>query len=622
MSWRRQESVIALPPGLQASAKALSQIASSALAVPEALQEVMQGSAALAANLDSSQLALQAAAAALKAAAEDLLQDTGLYVLLVPPARRTAIPDRVNEAMADLGLASFPLSPTSLGDFATSPTLPSEAADFLAQASSAQGGSAAFMRLVAAAVSDDGDPNRPQFTGTEFVTGLVLLAGASDLQSLGGTLRFLHTVFDPLASSGTFVAPGVIVPQNLRARVVAGPTRPAVRLEWEPHEPAQQVQGLDTWSLVHQIAILRASSPALLEARSVTSLFGSAEIRAGQQVGPVTVIGVSEVDPVHPERFQTNFRDEDPALALGEDYFYAVAYAQKWGTYLDLMTGGGTDTGFEVLSSVERVHYEDRFAGSAKSTPPDWVRTPSVFGLVPRLRGYLTDLLLSASQWGSVASGYSSLLQTAASWLGTEIDRFEALTADTAAALQVLDALAGSRLSTGIYARSFESSTADVNRGLGGVNFLLTDLAKALSVEAGRPPFDRGEEYVAGLVLIAGGPSLAALAPVKTALGLLFGTSIEADPITAAVAQIAAVVEQAERVLGDDLLPLPALTSPSPIAATSPTAGPGDGPVGVLEITPTSAVPAIGAADSGNCSLVKKSNPAQTQFGPNLTPTT
>jgi hypothetical protein len=622
MNWRRQESIISLPSGLQASAKALSQIASSALTVPEALREVLQGSAVLAANLDASQLALQAAAAALKAAAEDLTKDTGLYVLLVPPARRTAIPDRVKEAMGDLGLASFPLSPTRLGDFVTSSALPAETMAFLTQASSAQGGSAAFMRLVAAAISDEGDPNRPQFTGSEFVTGLVLLAGASDLQSLGGTLRFLHTVFDPLASSGTFVAPGVIVPQNLRARVVAGATRPAVLLEWEPHEPAQQVKGLDTWSRIHQVAVLRSSSPALLEARSVASLFGGAEIRAGQQAGPVTVTGISEVDPVHPERFQTNYRDEDPALVLGDDYFYAVAYAQKWGTYLDLMTGGGTDTGFEVLSSVERVHYEDRFAGSAKSTPPDWVRTPSVFGLVPRLRGYLTDLLLSANQWSSVASGYSSLLQTAASWLGTEIDKFEALTADMAGALQVLSALAGSRISTGIYARGFESSTADVNRGLGGVNFLLSDLAKALSAEAGRPPFDRGDEYVAGLVLLAGGPSLAALAPVKTALGLLFGTSSDANAITAAAAQIAAVVEQAERALGDDLLLLPALASPSPTAATSPTAGPGDGPVGVLEITPASDVPAIGAADTGNCSLLKRTTPAQTQFGPNLTPTT
>jgi hypothetical protein len=622
MSWRKQENVIALPPGLLASARALSQIASSALSVPEVLRDVMQGSAVLAADLDAAQLALQAAAAALRAATQDLLRDTGLYVLLVPPARRTSIPDRVKEAMADLGLASFPLAPTSLGAFANAPSLPSETRRFLSQASSAQGGNAAFMRLVAAAISDDGDPNRPQFTGTEFVTGLVLLAGAPNLQSLGGSLRFLNTMFGPLSPSGPFVAPGLLIPQNLRARVVGGATRPAILLEWEPHEPAQQDQDQDTWSLVHQVAILRSSTAALLEARSVTSLLGSADLRAGQKVGPITIIQVSEVDPVHPERFQTSFRDEDPSLVLGGDYFYAVAYAQKRGSYLDLMTGGGSDTGFEVLSSIERVHYEDRFAGSAKSTPPDWVRTPSVLGLVPRLRGYVADLLLFANQWSSVASGYSSFLQSSASWLGNEIDRFEALTADTAAALQILSALAGARISAGIYARTFESSSAEVNRGNGGMDFLLTDLAKALSTDACRPPFDRGDEYVAGLVLLAGGPSLAALAPVKTALSLLFSTSSEANPITEAVAQIAAVVEQAERALGDDLLPLPTLTSASSTTAASPTKGPGDGPVGMLSVIPAATAPAIGTADPGNCQLMKKTSTTVMQFGRDLTPTT
>ena len=612
MDWVKQQALVAFPPGLQTAAGALKQASKGASSLAQILRDALGTlSASGSAELNPTEQAIRAATTALAAALQDLLADTGVYVLFVPPGRRSPLPARVQETLDDLGLQSFPIPTANLGDFTSSASLSQATTNFLQRAGSAQGGTPGFMKLVAQAASDTGDRNRPLFGSNDYVTGLYVLAGATSLSSLLPFISGMGALFGRLdPTSGAFSLGGMPAPQNLRARTVAGALQPAILLEWDPHPPLVEVSPLTTWALVSQVAIVRSRDPGLLDQRSFRALFGAGPVKAGLQGPSAEIAAIVDVDPVHPDLFQTTFRDET-TLTGGADYFYAVSYNLRLGSYLDLMTGGGTETGFDALSSVERVLYVPRATPSAKGTPPDWIRTPSVVGLVPGLQGLLDGLLSYVGQWKSLGEGFSDFLRSYADWLGAEVSRYEDLANRTAASVQLLSSLLGADLEGGVYARRFATSATDVNLGRGGMDFVLTDLAKALSDERDRPPFEDDATWVTGLIVLAGAPSLQALSPVKRALELIFpGDDATTNPIAAAVEKIAAVVDQAERQLGDALEPLQMIPAASASSDSSTTT------------TSSSTFPPIGPADTGNCALLKRSSsPTPVQFRADLHPT-
>ena len=493
----------------------------------------------------------------IKEAISSLLDDVGIYGILIPNNKRfytsfMGLGDVTPPALTKL----FPPD-QGLND----PNISPEQRRFLINANKFNGGNAGFYRTTMLSMHDRGDRNRPQFTSPDdWVGGLVIMTGTNiDPFGLLDALWAIKGLFGNLFESNYLTK--VPTAKNLRGEAL---TRPgpnggsggkfSVLLEWDSMDvPFNRIPDLGNTVIVpeRQAIIMVKNDIQAATATNVVQLMGSAfegdigdpENRNLTQ-GLTTPSGKAKV--IYEDEFsigKTSHIYEIEDVNVDDTYYFALAYKNKaWKSDENWTVNPGYALGYWDTSNVARVSPFPTLPGS---TPPDWIRTPSFADLMPDLAYLLRLMVAKLEDLANRLLGAADLFKKYIEFLKAEILRYEALVNDILERIQkILRMLALPQLALGVYARTFQ--------GLGGNQYFLSDLAESLDEGyPNAPPFHRGDEYVMGVILMTGG-SKAIVDVFVTILSLLFGVQTTVgDNLMDSLGD--AIDQLEEQCFGDDL---------------------------------------------------------------------
>jgi len=450
---------------------------------------------------------LQKVITELRETLEGLLDDAGGYVLHVPVRKK------LMSKFFGIGTGDVSLSWAGrLGIFGqeTSPIGYNDPAltQFLVDANRYNGGNVGFFKTVVDSLYDEGDLSRPQFLSEEdYIGGLTLIMGTS-----ADPLGFLDDIIQFGAmfgnSLGAKTMPKSPRPKNLKAYTTKGlqANNFDVMLTWDTMEvPVYTLPDLGGLILYpERYAIIRGKNTVeALSAKSVVDLVATRQLTQGLTCngnsyeviyeGPYTMTDVT-------------YLDKDITAEYDDSFYYAVAWKLKAYNNNDVQDDEhGIDVDYWNISNVVRVV---PYVSLPESTPPNWHRTSALADIFPAIAKLMRRLLTQVEMMESRVTGAAQFYQNYIDFLKREIYRYESILNDLLNDMeQLLQAF--HMPNAGIYARTFH--------GLGGNDFFIADLAKSLlSTEEGSPPFHRGDEYVTGTIILAGGPE-------KVVKGLLKG---------------------------------------------------------------------------------------------------
>ena len=502
----------------------------------------------------------------IKTILEGLLTDVGIYALFVPLTKR------FNTHFAGLG----DLTPPRAGALFSQTTglndsQPQEQGqrNFLIECNKYSGGNQGFYRTVSASLDDPGDINRPQFTdATDYVGGLTILLGSSlDPFSFLDALWGLWGMFGGLwATSETMKVPK---PQNLHAEAITKPSQDekfSMLVSWDTVDvPVFTIPDLGNTVLfpTRYAVIVIKNDINLATSMNVVQIMGTKNLTQG--LTRPTEFGEAKVVVEKEFNLTTNsvFIRDYPSK-LDDNFFVCVAWKlTAFNKDQNPVKDPGRDLGYWYISNIARVA---PYVTLPASTPPDWVRTPSVADIFPPLAYFLRMVIGYVEMFASRLLGPADFLKSMVEMLNNEVKRYEALVNDILTKIEdIINMLKIPQVAGGIYTRPFF--------GQGGNQFFLSDLAKSLSDGyPNAPPFHKGTEYVTGLVLLAGGPEL----DVRKTIGLLAllfgGASESAEDLATLVNSLGDNVSAAEAVaFGDDLKTVPATPTEAFTPALEPT---------------------------------------------------
>jgi hypothetical protein len=406
------------------------------------------------------------------------------------------------------------------------------------------GGNARFYNVFSRALNDDFDPNRPQYTeeGDAVVMSVVMAGAPSYVEAMDVAAAF-NRIFRP-PSNDDLAANTIPVPQNLQARPVAHPStkRVAVQLSWDvpkalftfPYFP-----GIGT--AVKRYAIIRSTSPTILNARSVIDLFGTRDLRDG-----MVSTDVAKHHKVVDTGTGTNstYVDKEDDLDPTKTYYYAVAWELKV-----FEKGVETVVKFDRLSNVVKTRVRSA-APTGKAVPPNWHALPSLIQLVPSLADSVFGLVQQLKALSDRSSASSEGLKNALSLIETRLARLVEEMDGINSSFKQLAAALRQPIPT-IHGTTFY--------GVGGNEFLSSQLISALNDKSdiNRPPFD-DNEYVLGICIVAGGPRIPDIQPIIDFLTALFGGGEAANPLLGILDVLEGAVDAVEEtVFGEAMEPLP-----------------------------------------------------------------
>lgn len=540
------------PTEITATIDGIAALGNATVSVLQIVSGVLDVIAGLTIETDPTKAVLDAAIKAIEEGLSTLLNDSGVYVLFVPVRRKIIVSPLIQEALSLVGdpVLQSDLDPAALVVQARLAANNAEVGAFFRSPS--DGGNAGFFRTVFESILDPGDPNRPLFEQSAYVAGIHVVAGAPDYVNLLSFITALDSLMlPPGPANNTLSTPGLPVPQNLRAtgvRLLDGNL--GARLSWDPQVPVVTVPPLGVGCLITNIAIIRSTNPKVMLASTPESLFGTKNLTKGMTAPgdpDTTVVDILDYGvPFPPSTY-----DDNTGLEDAKAYYYFACYRFRMGSIDDITRAASyPDQQYYHLSNVAVATATTRTPRSGKGVPPDWVRTPSVIDLLP-IAGELLDLLLATlKQFQSGVSGRADALKKYIEYLKGEIKRLQDLIAAMTGVVQRLTSLATQTPTVGAYGRVFF--------GKGGTDFMLADLAASLSPtngDGGRPPFDRGDEFVTGVVVMVGAPSEDGVVAVKTLLETLFGIGGggSVSPLQQAIAAIdAQLTTQEAASFGDD----------------------------------------------------------------------
>lgn len=360
------------------------------------------------------------------------------------------------------------------------------------------GGNLGFYNTVQSSIYDPLDPYKPKYGTDDYVAGLVILAGADAFGQLTAALQYLSRLTGSLA-------------QGLDANVLPHPTDVQVRL----------VPGSKGGTAVEV-----SWAPALLVGRPEYGI-GAYRIRRAniyrswQPIEPDTMQEALEdmwVDQVAYNPLAVHYIDE--TVEPGKTYYYAVTFSLE---VVDLL-GGVSVVSRETMSSAHRIAVtplgQDAavLVPSSRGTPPDWRGLPTTIALIPKLQRFMGRVAAYLETLEKAIATTDSAVARLAAGLHAAIQQ---RTATIQAIIALLDELKSALMPppAGIHAMSFY--------GRGGNNFILGSIYEGLNDQSdpARPPFDTGQELVAGLVFVAGAGSANDLAGVRAFFDLLASPS-------------------------------------------------------------------------------------------------
>jgi hypothetical protein len=361
------------------------------------------------------------------------------------------------------------------------------------------GGNYGFFKTVADALNDAGDFARPTYGPTDYVAGVVLLAGSDSPSEALDILMKLSRLLGSSAGTldGNFLQP----PQNLGFHLVPATPGPlGVRLYWDPRLPTISADYGVANAFVKQVVIYRSLTPL--------NVYSSPTTLAEYEYARLTYSPLNN-----------SFTDKE--VEDGKTYYYAAGF-----TYEIIDTRGDRrlfrDTVVSHVVQVPLIFRPRKVGISARGIPPDWVSLRAGIDMFPRIQaviGTLSNYIAALEHSYRLDTGLARLTAT----LRLTIERKQQLILEMSKHFEDL-----AHLFTpiaGVYALSFS--------GKGGNRFFVDSLLAALSDKSdpNRPPFDKGTELVGGCVILGGGPTLDALAGVTAFSGLF--TTVKARSVTA-----------------------------------------------------------------------------------------
>ena len=477
----------------------------------------------------------------IRALLNQYLEDVGLYALYVPFGKRMMYnafgvtrdytPDYITKEFKKpiMGGGSEKTS-ASLFTSGTNPndlSISGSQRRFLADANVRKGGNAGFYNIVANSLTDSRDHCRPQFMlQSDYVAGGVMLFG-SDFDPFG----FLNNLFKFVGLFGDLFAassgiPDLPKPKNLRAEAILGPhSRPhgvegkfQALLQWDTMDlPVHIIPDLGGVIImpIRMAVIAIKNDIGRANAANVMDLFGTQALTKGMTNGGAIVLEERLFIPG-----ETMFVTSDDIPCTRDDiWHFFIAWSLYGFNKKDNPSKAQPhDLGYWYLSNSARL---TPIQTASAGTPPDWIRTPSVSELIPPLGYIMRSLVALIEYFASYIPTALEHLRKYIDFMRREILRYEAIIQNILSQFtKLLDMLNITTLG-GFYTRSFS--------GQGGNAFFMNDLASSLSDDyPNAPPFHNGDEFVSGLILLAGGPKLKVDA-AKPLLELVFGNSSTGD---------------------------------------------------------------------------------------------
>jgi hypothetical protein len=533
------------PPPAQAAVSLVNTVSDAlgtALAVTRVALNVARATAQAAAT-NPVEAALHATLRELQSVINGLLANTAAHAILIP-IQKQPFGRGVRPELSIIPSTDQPFTFENLVDEGAFPgrqILPGTIS-FIDRSATAVGGNQGFWRTFALSLQDEGDFNRPLFPSNFAVTGVCVLVGANSLQELEGRIGLLKSIFavnartDPMARTQPFVL-------GLKAHVIPDigsvPARLAVRLQWHSVPPvvtAAMFSG--ERRIIKEVFVVRSTDKKLRELSDWSQIFSREpqDSRSDlQEQGPHKVIA-----RIVNDGFVNSYVDIDPSLHKRTPYYYSLCLRY---------TINGKVQPMGTMSAVQRIVLLDPQA-TVRSEAPDWWASPTLVKIIPSLHTVLQklEIFLSNIESRTVSnSGAVSMITQTISQIDLIANRAEQANAEIRAATDRLKELL-SQGTGGLFSTSFS-----VNRG--GTAAWAGELARRLSdaEDPSRPPFDRGDEFVSGLVIVAGAPTPPALEPLRALLNMLFGSTTE-NPLLEAIASVDTETRAAEdAVFGDDL---------------------------------------------------------------------
>lgn len=409
---------------------------------------------------------------------------------------------------------------------------------FINESATATGGNQGFWKAVSVSLLDNGDDNKPEFPSDFAVGGVCLIFGASNYSELQENFDLFEQLLET-GNRATLSSNTRPVAKNVRTKAVPilGTTsQVGVQVEWDAVPP---VVGIPLFSdeqlVITEVFVIRSSDPLFREQFNWNQAFS---VQPTNSLSDLLEEGENKVIArLRNDGVIRRYIDTDEHLEEEKIYFYGLALRY---TIDDVVQPMGN------ISNVVRTVFTRRTQSTRRSVAPDWWATPSLIALFPDLERLINTVRLEVAGIGSRTSsnsGINTIIEQTITQIDLLLTQGEELLARIEKTTGKITALSTKQLAA-TSATTFSVST-------GGMTAWMGELANRLSDETDttRPPFDE-DELVAGVVIVAGAPSIPQLQAFMTLLGLFFGASA-ANPILDAVNAVEVVTRSAETLVFD-----------------------------------------------------------------------
>lgn len=505
--------------GLQDALEGASAVVDVIQDVATVITPILRVLAAFQNRADIGATAVVAALDLLEAALEDVISDSAGHMLVVPLgkpfARAVDRPDLVLQELEDLTVTGVLRAPatTLVGD----------------------GGNYGLYRKIVESLYDRGDLNRPQLDPDSVVAGAILVFGADTFLGTIEGLAALQALFG-LNLSVPLDNFAIKVPQNLKVRPVAVPSRevmtgfsvvdarvfPFLGAPTDPPPYAAVVTWDDSPVLSRRLAYGR------WRAKKVgwrVYCKPNEKIRTAEPVDPWQVAEGEVVSPDVPLIGQTFEGTMNGTMIKGLDpnvtYWISAGFVYEL-TDPDTGETATIEPGWDALSTQRRLNLSEQAPINQflDGTPPDWIAIASPLAPFAPLRQFFAELQAMVALTRRSFADFENDVNTA-------IDGLEQKLTDVAALISRLDELLDEL--TGAMAGFDIGTWVATFTGRGGNSFFVDEMGRLLLDRAtpNRPPFDRGDEAIASIVLLTESSTLGGVQTFLDLMDALFGTSAE-----------------------------------------------------------------------------------------------
>lgn len=478
--------------------------------------------------------AVTAAVTAINTALSTLLNDTGVYLLVVPiPKRGLArlLPEAPNEEMGT-NRVQFPTNRVPAR---------TRASEIFQQITNPDtillGGNAYFARTVSEALFDAGDVNRPRFTATDKWAYATVITGAADITtalSLAGAFDRIFRRDPNLPANRGAVS---LVPDGFDGRLSTQGIRAV--LTWEHVPAARALQSLDQTRLVtYELAIIRSADWRIRMITQVTDLFPTNVLTRGMRGS----FGAEVVDVFRYDGIVSQWTDPTE-IPAGQSRFYTVAFRTRSDPPITQSAQTGQDYGYTAFPNPVEI----RRPASAATTrphvshPPDWSRSRSLLQTIPALGSAFDGILEELNTLQRSVQSVDNRIQSYLNLLQQQIDTYAARLSQFTEAVQNLAGLSQA-------VQTLAGASARLSSGQGPVDTFLGDFLEGFNPqnpnEVGEsfPPFTSGLEYTCGVVILAVGPDVSG---IQAFFEMLFGPPSE-NEVEQGVTSIEQAVAEAD----------------------------------------------------------------------------